>query len=179
MHLDVKPDNILVTKDGVCKLGDFGLAVTADSLEDGREGDCRYLAPELVDRSADFTLQPSADMFSVGMLAFELVTQLEVPSAGSEWHRLRDGHSRKFQSLSLRYSLSLFTECQSLFFSFVPARQYMMGVGSEELVNLIVSLLSPNPRDRPSAAEVTSLAARMPHQYSHPDVKSLLETKSS
>ena len=46
VHMDVKPDNILINQNGTFKLTDLGLA--RDSFnrnnEDIEEGDCRYLA---------------------------------------------------------------------------------------------------------------------------------------
>lgn len=30
MHLDIKPDNLYLTADGTCRIGDFGLAIAND-----------------------------------------------------------------------------------------------------------------------------------------------------
>ena len=49
--MDIKPDNIFVSIDGVCKLGDFGLVLDmskASDLSEAQEGDPKYLAPELM-----------------------------------------------------------------------------------------------------------------------------------
>ncbi|PIK43676.1 putative membrane-associated tyrosine- and threonine-specific cdc2-inhibitory kinase [Apostichopus japonicus] len=89
LHLDVKPDNIFVGMDGLCKLGDFGLTVSVKSGEliNAREGDAKYLAPELLEGK----YSKAADVFSLGMTILELATDLEIPQHGDGWHQLRNG----------------------------------------------------------------------------------------
>ena len=48
LHLDLKPDNVLLTSDGRLKLGDFGQARHVNDVRDGSEGDCQYMAHELL-----------------------------------------------------------------------------------------------------------------------------------
>ena len=55
IHLDLKPSNILVTGEGRLKIGDFGMATFLGRFEKvtgskgfEREGDKRYLAPEIL-----------------------------------------------------------------------------------------------------------------------------------
>ena len=48
LHLDVKPENVLVSDVGMLKLGDFGSARGLDEVGDGSEGDSRYAALELL-----------------------------------------------------------------------------------------------------------------------------------
>lgn len=46
VHLDIKPDNVFV-QNGLYKLGDFGLAGNATSM-DADEGDSRYMSRDML-----------------------------------------------------------------------------------------------------------------------------------
>lgn len=74
MHLDIKPANVLVAKSGQPMLLDFGIARyvghQADAL-DGIEGTPQYMAPERISaQGAEFR----SDLFSVGIMMYEMVT---------------------------------------------------------------------------------------------------------
>jgi eukaryotic-like serine/threonine-protein kinase len=75
VHRDVKPENLMVTRDGVVKVADFGLAralADAQITEAGTvTGTVQYLAPEqLQGEPAD----PRTDLYALGVVAFEVLT---------------------------------------------------------------------------------------------------------
>jgi beta-lactam-binding protein with PASTA domain len=75
VHRDVKPENIMITREGVVKVADFGLArayADAQITEAGTvTGTVQYLAPEqLQGEPAD----PRTDLYALGIVAFELLT---------------------------------------------------------------------------------------------------------
>ena len=73
IHRDIKPGNVMITRDGQIKLMDFGLAkpTNATSSDDrvlvGTPG---YMAPELLTRGEP---GPASDLFAMGCLAVELL----------------------------------------------------------------------------------------------------------
>ncbi len=90
VHRDVAPNNVIVTYDGNVKLIDFGIAKSANNLSTTRfglfKGKLPYASPEQcrcepVDRRTD--------VYSLGVLLYELTTGFPLFAADSEYELLR------------------------------------------------------------------------------------------
>lgn len=75
VHRDVSPQNLLLDGDGHCRVSDFGIAKAMARLTEppshGLEGKRSYMSPEQVRCE---TLDARSDLFSVGIIAWEMLT---------------------------------------------------------------------------------------------------------
>lgn len=133
LHMDIKPVNILLGRDHVLKLADFGQAIgeqRENMIVDAAEGDSQYMAPELMRHNSIPT--KAADIFSLGLLMVELVMNRarlgwQLPKEGPQWQNFRKGRKE--------------------------VEQFLLGI-SRSLMNIILRMLNPNPPQRPSAKEI-------------------------
>ena len=75
IHCDIKPHNILITKEGHVKVADFGIAraVSAATMTYGNNvvGSVHYFSPE---QAKGTTLTPKTDVYSLGVVMYEMLT---------------------------------------------------------------------------------------------------------
>lgn len=70
VHRDFRPDNLLVSNDGMVKVADIGLAVR-ERRHSPKPGDPRYMAPE---RWSGLPATPGSDVYAAACTLFELLT---------------------------------------------------------------------------------------------------------
>lgn len=75
MHRDIKPDNVLVSRDGRVKLCDLGISTKLEgSIARTNVGTTLYLSPERIDPTASDSYTVTADVWSFGIALMELAT---------------------------------------------------------------------------------------------------------
>ena len=86
VHRDIKPDNVFVTTSGLVKLADFGIAhmdysaATRRTVVGAVLGTPGYMSPE---QSVGGAVDGRSDIFSVGVLAYEMLTGWNPFGAGT------------------------------------------------------------------------------------------------
>lgn len=141
LHRDIKPENIFLGEDQVVKLGDFGLSKLIGGMDFASTyvGTPFYMSPEIYN-GEKYTLE--ADVWAVGCLIYELCTH-EPPFPAKTQPELvekvlKGSTGTQFQA-----------DFRKTFRN--PA---LPNVYSEELQNIILHCLQPNPRNRPKTFEL-------------------------
>lgn len=77
IHRDIKPHNILITKDNIIKVADFGIAsaVSSETVVAGKNdspmGSVHYISPE---QARGGFVTETTDIYSLGVIMYEMVT---------------------------------------------------------------------------------------------------------
>ena len=128
IHRDLKPGNLFLTRDGVLKLGDFGIArdvgasdLTAEGLTVGTHA---YMAPEQI--TGDASISGKADLYALGCCLYEMLTGRK-PFTGETFPQLFEQHLRAEP----------------------PKPSNMAGDCPPELDQVVIELLAKKPEDRP------------------------------
>ncbi len=77
IHCDIKPNNILINKNGAIKIIDLGQSCPIGTVKSRIQGTPEYIAPEQVRRK---TLGPKTDIFNLGATMYWALTGKNVPT---------------------------------------------------------------------------------------------------
>lgn len=95
LHRDIKPENIFINANGNYKLGDFGISriigAAPMSKASTNVGTPEYAAPEQFQKGYD----KRADIYSLGLVLYELSNRNCLPFAGSSYVRPEDIQKRQ------------------------------------------------------------------------------------
>ncbi|XP_029015480.1 serine/threonine kinase 17a like [Betta splendens] len=147
VHLDLKPQNILLTSArplGDIRIVDFGLSRRMDSITEVREilGTPEYVAPEILNYEP---ISTATDMWSIGVLTYVMLTG-ESPFLGDD----KQETFLNISQVNVDYSQDTFE-----------------GI-SPQAVDFIKTLLVKNPRKRATAEECLQHPWLNPYPHPHP-----------
>jgi serine/threonine protein kinase len=138
VHRDIKPANVLLSMEGEAKVADFGIArpVNSSMTQIGTlMGTPNYMAPEQV---LGHDLTPRADIFSLGVMMFELLTGVK-PFAASD----------------------LTGTLHNILRQPAPVLSDIKPAVPRPVADLVARMLSKSPEERPTASEALAELNRL------------------
>ncbi|KAK5780835.1 serine/threonine protein kinase PRK1 PWA37_003492 [Arxiozyma heterogenica] len=144
IHRDIKIENVLISKDNVFKICDFGsvcgiirpprnsqelMYVQHDIMKNTT---AQYRAPEMLDLTRGFAIDEKADIWALGVFLYKLC-----------YYTTPFEHAGESAILSVRYQYPAYP------------------IYSDRMKNLIRVLLSPSPLQRPNICQVLEEVSRM------------------
>ncbi len=124
IHRDVKPDNIMITTDGIVKLTDMGLAITQGDWRADAEisGSPSYMSPE---QFAGEELDCRCDIYSLGITLYQMLSG-KLPFFGESFQEIASQH-----------------------FNEEPQQLYRLNIGvTLKVSNLVKKMMEKLPEDR-------------------------------
>ena len=130
IHRDLKSNNVFLMKSGIVKLGDFGISRAVKTWEKAKTlvGTPYYLAPEIIENNP---YDSKCDIWALGVLLYELMT-FQMPF-----------NAISLPLLSIKIKRGVYKP---------PSSTY-----SKELRDLLKSLLTLDPDERPSINDILKL----------------------
>ncbi len=183
VHCDIKPQNILVTRDDRVKVTDFGIARAlseASRMQDSKVwGTPQYFAPE---QAAGNPAMPASDVYSIGIVLFEMLAgsrpfEADTPTA------IALKHLQEQPPLISEYNPAVPRSLEQIIVKVLakePSGRYRTAgqlgriLGAFREQSLTISRQTPPPQ--PVAEKKTQIYRREPKRPSHPKKQLSRET---
>jgi len=154
LHRDIRPENILVSRDGVLKLADFGFSRHVPQLQEGRLTGyvCSrwYRAPELLLGSQ---YGAAADVWALGCVLAEMAIGQPLFAGSTDVEQL--SQMARMVGLTASQRASFEQEYGGTFPPGLLSPLYkLVPQASAELITLLNACLQPDPKARPTAAKL-------------------------
>jgi len=195
IHRDVKPKNIMLTKEGVAKLADMGLARAVSDKEAAESeagkayGTPYYISPEQIRGEKDIT--PAADIYSLGATLYHMVTgsvpfEGKSPSAVMHKHlkaelvppdhvnpKLSAGISQVIEMMMAKAASDRYQNCADLLTDLRAVRKGDAPViARQDVAGMTLSSLAQ--AEQSAEGEIPKDKTRQPSAFSHPLVQLLV-----
>jgi serine/threonine protein kinase len=177
-HMDIKPNNILISGNQVM-LADFGGALITErsqpknTYENTSIITPMYCAPEIADRGASPFIPGASDIFSLGCVFLEMVTVIyrEKLRAFVEF--------RKFGSINATYSSN--SRKNSMWIVHLSSINESLGLPGQNWLHLIRRMLSVDSEKRPTGQDIVHsyLIHNVPKKREKPDEEKYLVLSDS
>ncbi|CAK94444.1 unnamed protein product (macronuclear) [Paramecium tetraurelia] len=142
IHMDIKPANILISKALVAKISDFGEAISTKGNQQNQKvgRSMPYCAPEMLNPNWKENFTPAYDIFSFGVLLFELLF---------ERHPI-DFRYQNIKILEDKYQRQTYSVRVNIEEDKRKGPQKIM----KYLLNLCLACLQPDPKCRPNIDKI-------------------------
>jgi serine/threonine-protein kinase len=143
VHADVKPQNILVTKDDLIKVTDFGIAQAFSEAAPGERqqvvwGSPHYFAPE---QARGEKPTPESDVYSIGIVLFEMLTG-RLPYAGNNQQELALAHIRDRVPMVSEFALAIPKNIVDIVYKVMSKEKSARYRMADQLGNILESYLN-------------------------------------
>ncbi len=162
VHADVKPQNVLINREGVVKVTDFGIAQAyTDTMPQTRSkvvwGSPHYFAPE---QARGEKPSPASDVYSIGIVLFEMFTG-RLPYVGASQRELALAHLKAEVPRASDINPDLPAELSRVIFKVMSKRPNDRYQHADQLGQILSQI-----RDRSRAGMLQRAAAPQPEAAS-------------
>jgi len=146
IHRDIKPQNILLTKDKVAKVGDFGIAraISEKTItnSDKSIGSVHYFSPE---QARGGYVDNRTDIYSLGVVLFEMVTG-RVPFDGDTPISVALKHVNENMSKPSKYNEDIPDKLEEIILKSTNKIQRLRYHNIDEMIEDLKNVFEPNEK---------------------------------
>ena len=132
IHRDIKPQNIIISKDGKVKVADFGIAkaVTSETVNAAVIGSVHYISPE---QARSGIADARSDLYSLGITMYEMITG-RVPFEGENTVSVIMSHLEEPLEAPQKYNKDIYPALQDIIMKLTRKRPSERYGSAQELI---------------------------------------------